>query len=58
VPYIETSAKDPPVNVDLAFHDVVRVIRYATNNTNIMITVDWKTFVTAILCHISYNNLC
>lgn len=27
VPYIETSAKDPPVNVDLAFHDVVRVIR-------------------------------
>ncbi|XP_060592159.1 ras-related protein M-Ras-like [Ruditapes philippinarum] len=27
LPYIETSAKDPPVNVDLAFHDVVRVIR-------------------------------
>lgn len=27
VPYIETSAKDPPVNVDLAFHDVVRVIK-------------------------------
>ncbi|KAH3715274.1 ras-related protein M-Ras-like [Dreissena polymorpha] len=27
VPYLETSAKDPPVNVDLAFHDVVRVIR-------------------------------
>lgn len=27
VPYIETSAKDPPLNVDLAFHEVVRVIR-------------------------------
>lgn len=27
IPYIETSAKDPPVNVELAFHDVVRVIR-------------------------------
>ena len=27
VPYVETSAKDPPVNVDLAFHDVVRVIK-------------------------------
>ena len=27
IPYIETSAKDPPLNVDLAFHQVVRVIR-------------------------------
>ncbi|KAK3772838.1 hypothetical protein RRG08_017402 [Elysia crispata] len=27
VPYIETSAKDPPLNVDLAFHEVVKVIR-------------------------------
>jgi len=27
VPYIETSAKDPPLNVDLAFHELVRVIR-------------------------------
>ncbi|BFY97371.1 hypothetical protein BsWGS_00411 [Bradybaena similaris] len=27
IPYIETSAKDPPLNVDLAFHEVVRVIR-------------------------------
>ena len=27
VPYIETSAKSPPVNVDLAFHDLVRVIK-------------------------------
>ncbi|XP_062586543.1 ras-related protein M-Ras-like [Saccostrea cucullata] len=27
IPYIETSAKDPPINVDLAFHEVVRVIR-------------------------------
>uniref|UniRef100_UPI00358F048E ras-related protein M-Ras n=1 Tax=Myxine glutinosa TaxID=7769 RepID=UPI00358F048E len=25
--YIETSAKDPPLNVDKAFHDLVRVIR-------------------------------
>lgn len=27
VPYIETSAKDPPLNVDAAFHEVVRIIR-------------------------------
>lgn len=27
VPYIETSAKDPPVNVDAAFHWIVRIIR-------------------------------
>ncbi|BFZ02183.1 hypothetical protein BsWGS_05222 [Bradybaena similaris] len=27
IPYIETSAKDPPLNVDLAFHEVIRVIR-------------------------------
>lgn len=25
--YIETSAKDPPLNVDTAFHEVVRIIR-------------------------------
>ncbi|XP_049995348.1 ras-related protein M-Ras isoform X1 [Alexandromys fortis] len=29
IPYIETSAKDPPLNVDKAFHDLVRVIRGA-----------------------------
>ncbi|CAH8554156.1 unnamed protein product [Heterobilharzia americana] len=28
VPYIETSAKDPPVNVDKMFHDMVRIISY------------------------------
>lgn len=27
VQYIETSAKDPPVNVDKMFHDMVRIIR-------------------------------
>lgn len=27
IPYIETSAKVPPVNVDIAFHELVRVIR-------------------------------
>ncbi|KAE8581636.1 hypothetical protein XENTR_v10024864 [Xenopus tropicalis] len=27
IPYIETSAKDPPQNVDKAFHELVRVIR-------------------------------
>ncbi|KAL3071755.1 hypothetical protein niasHT_025960 [Heterodera trifolii] len=26
VPYIETSAKDPPVNVDAAFHELVRIV--------------------------------
>ncbi|CAH1238937.1 ras-related protein M-Ras-like isoform X2 [Branchiostoma lanceolatum] len=30
IPYIETSAKDPPLNVDAAFHEVVRVIRRQT----------------------------
>lgn len=27
VPYIETSAKDPPVNVDAAFHEIVRIVK-------------------------------
>ncbi|KAH7731532.1 Ras-2 protein [Aphelenchoides avenae] len=27
LPYIETSAKDPPVNVDAAFHELVRIVR-------------------------------
>jgi Ras-related protein M-Ras len=27
IPYIETSAKFPPINVDVAFHELVRVIR-------------------------------
>ncbi|VDM33846.1 unnamed protein product, partial [Hydatigera taeniaeformis] len=27
VRYIETSAKNPPVNVDLIFHDLIRIIR-------------------------------
>jgi Ras-related protein M-Ras len=27
IPYIETSAKNPPLNVDKAFHEVVRIIR-------------------------------
>ncbi|KAH0621282.1 hypothetical protein JD844_022401 [Phrynosoma platyrhinos] len=30
IPYIETSAKDPPLNVDKAFHDLVRVISQDT----------------------------
>ncbi|CAG2172724.1 unnamed protein product [Oppiella nova] len=32
VPYIETSAKDPPLNVDAAFHEVVRIIRNQPQN--------------------------
>ncbi|KAF5397045.1 hypothetical protein PHET_09799 [Paragonimus heterotremus] len=27
IEYMETSAKDPPVNVDNLFHDLVRIIR-------------------------------
>ena len=27
IPYIETRAKDPPLNVDEAFHDLIKVIR-------------------------------
>lgn len=30
ITYIETSAKDPPMNVDKAFHELVRVIRWIT----------------------------
>lgn len=32
IPYIETSAKVPPVNVDIAFHELVRVIRQQNQN--------------------------
>ncbi|CAF0742040.1 unnamed protein product [Adineta steineri] len=34
IPYIETSAKVPPVNVDAAFHELVRAIRQQTQNQN------------------------
>lgn len=27
IPYIETSAKDPPLNIDATFHEVVRIVR-------------------------------
>ena len=33
IPYIETSAKAPPINVDIAFHELVRVIRSAKSNS-------------------------
>lgn len=32
VPYIETSAKDPPVNVDAAFHELVRIVKSFPND--------------------------
>lgn len=32
IPYIETSAKDPPLNVDSCFHEVVRIIRNYPSN--------------------------
>ena len=35
MPYIETSAKDPPLNVDAAFHEVVRVIRHVQQSDEI-----------------------
>nr|P97538.2 RecName: Full=Ras-related protein M-Ras; AltName: Full=Ras-related protein R-Ras3; Flags: Precursor [Rattus norvegicus]BAA20531.1 M-Ras [Rattus norvegicus] len=34
IPYIETSAKDPPLNVDKTFHDLVRVIRQQVPEKN------------------------
>lgn len=34
IPYIETSAKNPPINVDKAFHEVVRIIRNQPQNKN------------------------
>jgi len=32
IPYIETSAKTPPINVDAAFHELVRAIRRQNQN--------------------------
>ncbi|CAF0839744.1 unnamed protein product [Adineta ricciae] len=34
IPYIETSAKVPPVNVDAAFHELVRAIRLQNQTQN------------------------
>ncbi|XP_030613683.1 ras-related protein M-Ras isoform X2 [Archocentrus centrarchus] len=34
ITYIETSAKDPPMNVDKAFHELVRVIRQQVPERN------------------------
>jgi len=34
IPYIETSAKVPPINVDAAFHELVRAIRQQNQNQN------------------------
>ncbi|CAF3784922.1 unnamed protein product [Rotaria socialis] len=34
IPYIETSAKVPPKNVDVAFHELVRVIRQQMQTQN------------------------
>lgn len=31
ISYLETSAKDPPLNVDAAFHEVVRIIRLVSH---------------------------
>jgi Ras-related protein M-Ras len=33
IPYIETSAKDPPVNVDAAFSEMVRIVRNLNSGT-------------------------
>ncbi|MCJ8732256.1 hypothetical protein PDJAM_G00209240 [Pangasius djambal] len=35
ITYIETSAKDPPMNVDKAFHELVRVIRQQVPERNL-----------------------
>lgn len=34
IPYLETSAKDPPLNVDAAFHEVVRIIKNQPPSAN------------------------
>ncbi|UJR28383.1 hypothetical protein I4U23_009624 [Adineta vaga] len=34
IPYIETSAKVPPISVDIAFHELVRAIRRQNQNQN------------------------
>lgn len=36
LPYIETSAKDPPINVDAAFHELVRIVKsYPSDEENL-----------------------
>lgn len=44
ITYIETSAKDPPMNVDKAFHELVRVIRYfaVVELTAFYVTYDYE----------------
>lgn len=45
IPYIETSAKDPPLNVDAAFHEVIIII------------IEWMIFklFPFMLCSININ---
>ncbi|KAG2459335.1 IDHC dehydrogenase, partial [Polypterus senegalus] len=47
IPYIETSAKDPPLNVDKAFHDLVRVISFDLGMENRDATDDLVTIEAA-----------
>jgi Ras-related protein M-Ras len=36
IPYIETSAKVPPINVEAAFHELVRAIRRQNQHPNLI----------------------
>lgn len=50
IEYMETSAKDPPVNVDKLFHDLVRFIRYVMPTMCICIFIVVYMHVHAYRC--------
>jgi Ras-related protein M-Ras len=50
IPYIETSAKTPPVNVEGAFHELVRIMKSFQDN-------DEPIAVSIFLTHLSFSIL-
>lgn len=56
VPYIETSAKDPPVNVDAAFHELVRIVKSFPSDEDNDIVSPFHTFVFILqkICLVSF----
>ncbi|VBB29587.1 unnamed protein product [Acanthocheilonema viteae] len=55
VPYIETSAKDPPVNVDAAFHELVRIVKSFPNDEDN--DIFFATYYVSLLIQYLMSNL-
>uniref|UniRef100_A0A915PQ89 Anaphase-promoting complex subunit 5 n=1 Tax=Setaria digitata TaxID=48799 RepID=A0A915PQ89_9BILA len=55
VPYIETSAKDPPVNVDAAFHELVRIVKSFPNDEDSDTKKQVGVVMTDDLVHCSFS---